>query len=247
MAEGGDVIGSIVFGGAEPTPERLATAMVVMLRSQGMPARLVLGYLPGDRSWLSGELEVRHRDAYSWVEAWLGEGGGWFRFDPGGLAPAVGAGGESTITRAIRFLLGAWVLWAAAALALVVWLVWRRVRGIRRMRPPTLSWAGASFGRLTRAGADLGRPRALAETPAEYARALAEAAADPRLAGAGALLTREAWSPGEPNPADRSAAEQAIADLEARARAERARRRRERWFRRRGRSRRGRELSRSGG
>ncbi len=60
--------------------EHFATAMVVMLRLQGIPARLVEGYLPGDRD-SAGEETIRRSRAHAWVEAWF-PGFGWIDFDP---------------------------------------------------------------------------------------------------------------------------------------------------------------------
>jgi len=61
--------------------EHFATTMVVMLRLQGIPARLVEGYLPGDRDATTGEETVRRSRAHAWVEAWF-PGYGWIDFDP---------------------------------------------------------------------------------------------------------------------------------------------------------------------
>ena len=60
--------------------EHFATTMVVMLRVRGIPARLVEGYLPGDRD-ASGVETIRRSRAHAWVEAWF-PGYGWVDFDP---------------------------------------------------------------------------------------------------------------------------------------------------------------------
>jgi transglutaminase-like putative cysteine protease len=60
--------------------EHFATTMVVMLRVQGIPARLVEGYLPGERD-TSGVETLRRSRAHAWVEAWF-PGYGWVDFDP---------------------------------------------------------------------------------------------------------------------------------------------------------------------
>jgi transglutaminase-like putative cysteine protease len=60
--------------------EHFATAMVVMLRVSGIPARLVEGYLPGERN-TAGEETIRRSRAHAWVEAWF-PGYGWVDFDP---------------------------------------------------------------------------------------------------------------------------------------------------------------------
>ncbi|WP_254273248.1 transglutaminaseTgpA domain-containing protein [Haloarcula marina] len=57
-----------------------ATTMVVMLRTQGIPARFVVGYTPGERvgenRWV-----VRGLNSHAWVEAYF-PGHGWIQFDP---------------------------------------------------------------------------------------------------------------------------------------------------------------------
>jgi len=61
--------------------EYFATAMTVMLRTQGIPAREVNGFLPGEYNDVGGDYIVRASDAHSWVEAYF-PGTGWLTFDP---------------------------------------------------------------------------------------------------------------------------------------------------------------------
>ncbi len=61
--------------------ERFASALALLLRMEGIPARVVVGFVPGERNWLSGWRDVRLRDAHAWVEAHL-TGLGWVQFDP---------------------------------------------------------------------------------------------------------------------------------------------------------------------
>lgn len=61
--------------------EYYATAMVVMLRSIGIPARLVTGFLQGEWNDIGGHFTVRQKDAHSWVEVYLPRSG-WVTFDP---------------------------------------------------------------------------------------------------------------------------------------------------------------------
>jgi hypothetical protein len=61
--------------------EHYATAMVLMLRTLGMPARLVTGYLPGEWNEYGGYYTVRQRDAHAWVEVYFPRSG-WVSFDP---------------------------------------------------------------------------------------------------------------------------------------------------------------------
>jgi hypothetical protein len=55
--------------------------MVLMLRSQGIPARLIAGFLGGEHNPFEGYFIVRESNAHAWVEAYL-PGEGWHIFDP---------------------------------------------------------------------------------------------------------------------------------------------------------------------
>ena len=61
--------------------EHYASAFSVMMRSVGIPSRIVLGYQGGEVNPLGGHLIVRQSDAHAWNEIWL-EDLGWFRVDP---------------------------------------------------------------------------------------------------------------------------------------------------------------------
>ena len=61
--------------------EFFASAMAVMLREIGIPARLATGYSLGERNPLTGFHEVRALDGHAWVEAWFPERG-WVMFEP---------------------------------------------------------------------------------------------------------------------------------------------------------------------
>lgn len=58
-----------------------ATAMVLMLRSQGIPARLAAGFAQGTWDPQRQAYLVRERDAHTWVEVYF-PGYGWVEFEP---------------------------------------------------------------------------------------------------------------------------------------------------------------------
>ena len=62
-----------------------ATTMVAMLRSQGVPARFVVGYTAGERVG-DGEYVVRGLDSHAWVQVYFPDVG-WVRFDPTPAGP----------------------------------------------------------------------------------------------------------------------------------------------------------------
>ncbi|SDE64343.1 transglutaminaseTgpA domain-containing protein [Pseudonocardia oroxyli] len=59
--------------------EQYASAMAIMLRTQGVPARVAVGFTAGTEG--AGYRSVSTRDAHAWVEAWF-PGYGWTTFDP---------------------------------------------------------------------------------------------------------------------------------------------------------------------
>ena len=61
--------------------EHYASAFSVMMRSVGIPSRIVLGYQGGEVNPMGGHLIVRQSDAHAWTEIWL-DGLGWYRIDP---------------------------------------------------------------------------------------------------------------------------------------------------------------------
>ncbi len=81
--------------------EHFASAFATLMRAAGIPARVVTGYLGGERNPLTGHLTVRQSDAHAWTEVWLDDSG-WRRVDPTaavapervrtGLAGSMGAG-----------------------------------------------------------------------------------------------------------------------------------------------------------
>jgi len=61
--------------------EYFSTAMAVLLRAQGIPARNVTGFLGGEWNEGANYLLVTGNDAHSWVEVWFPEAG-WVPFEP---------------------------------------------------------------------------------------------------------------------------------------------------------------------
>jgi transglutaminase-like putative cysteine protease len=68
--------------------QQFATTMAILLRQQGIPTRLVTGFLPGTRNAGLNET-ISFSEAHAWVEVYF-PGYGWVEFDPtgGGVAAA---------------------------------------------------------------------------------------------------------------------------------------------------------------
>jgi transglutaminase-like putative cysteine protease len=64
-----------------------ASAMALVLRSAGVPARFVTGFLGGEIGAFGRYVLVRGNNVHAWVEAWCGPEKGWVTFDP---TPAAG-------------------------------------------------------------------------------------------------------------------------------------------------------------
>jgi transglutaminase-like putative cysteine protease len=60
-----------------------ATTMAVLMRMEGIPARYVQGFLPGERDPATGAETVRYSNSHAWVEVYF-PGYGWITFDPTG-------------------------------------------------------------------------------------------------------------------------------------------------------------------
>ena len=65
-----------------------ATAMVVLARASGLPARFVSGYSSGSYDALNAEYIVRELNAHSWAEVYF-PGIGWIEFEPTGSQPEI--------------------------------------------------------------------------------------------------------------------------------------------------------------
>jgi len=81
LPEGADAVDHFLFETREGSCETFASAMVVLLRAAGVPARVVTGYTSGSYNLLTGYYEVRNSDAHAWVEAFIPRVG-WIDFEP---------------------------------------------------------------------------------------------------------------------------------------------------------------------
>jgi transglutaminase-like putative cysteine protease len=76
-----DPLASFLFTTRKGYCEYFASAMAIMLRTLGIPARLVNGFQTGTYNRFGKDFVVRARDAHSWVEVYF-PGYGWIPFDP---------------------------------------------------------------------------------------------------------------------------------------------------------------------
>lgn len=85
-ASGPDPLADFLFNVKAGHCEYFSTAMAVMLRTRGIPARVVNGFLPGEYNEAAGAYTVRQSDAHSWVEVYFPANRLWVTFDPTPMA-----------------------------------------------------------------------------------------------------------------------------------------------------------------
>ena len=76
-----DPLANFLFERKQGHCEYFASSMAVMLRTLGIPSRIVNGFRGGEFNDLTGQYVIRASNAHSWVEAFF-PGFGWISFDP---------------------------------------------------------------------------------------------------------------------------------------------------------------------
>lgn len=116
---GADFADDFLFETKEGYCVHFATAMTVLLRSSGIPARYVQGYGPGTRAAdsMPQQFNVTEGDAHAWVEVYF-PGSGWVPFDPtpGALLAAAEPAASMTAPASAAQITSASALSAADAL-----------------------------------------------------------------------------------------------------------------------------------
>ncbi len=107
-AEVADPLANFLFDRKKGHCEYFASAMVVMLRTLGIPSRMAVGFQSGVYNPITKLQVVRASDAHSWVEAWI-TGRGWTTFDP--TPPDPGASGTGVMARMSLFFDAAEQFW----------------------------------------------------------------------------------------------------------------------------------------
>jgi transglutaminase-like putative cysteine protease len=128
--------------------EYFASSMAVMLRSVGIPSRVITGFRGAEFNQVNSTYIVRAHDAHSWVEAYI-PGAGWTTFDP---TPAGEARVVTAWTRAQLYLDAAREFWrewivnydAAHQQALSI----SGARKTRNRMAEFRHWAGHQYERL---------------------------------------------------------------------------------------------------
>ena len=211
-----------------------ATAMVVLARAVGLPARFVTGYVSGTYHAVDARYVVSAADAHSWVEIYFPDYG-WIEFEPTGGRPAIERPAETLVEmlesetglepltggrigKSRRVWLG--MLGGLALLGLGGFAWW--CADVRRLwRSPPAATVTMLYQRLYRHGRRLAVSAEAGDTPHEFATALtgrvtelagerdskvALTAVSERVSWLTELYVRALYSPHEPSAIERAQA-----------------------------------------
>ena len=182
-----DVVDYFLFDLQSGYCDYFASAMVVLARASGLPARLAIGYASGTFDEAQARTIITEADAHSWAEIYF-PGYGWVEFEPTAGRPAIERPAEALMPEipeewqviqrgrgfpGILTLIGRiwWIGLALPISAAVAWWAWDSWR-LRRLGPARTSIA--LYGRLHRHGQRLGVPSQSGDTPHEFAAALVD-------------------------------------------------------------------------
>lgn len=164
-----------------------ATAMVVLSRAAGIPARLAIGYAPGEYDYANASYVVVEANAHSWPEIFFPEYG-WVRFEPTAGLPELDRSEEELPppvppedwrtmldvepTLPPRYLIFSVLLavLGVVSLLLISWAV-LDLRQLRRL--PSETVLAQLYRRMHTSGVRLRIPVSPGHTPGEFAAALA--------------------------------------------------------------------------
>jgi hypothetical protein len=178
LAGSDDRVETFLFDTQEGYCDLFASSLTVMVRSIGLRARLVSGYLAPPEEAEGDELIVRDRHAHLWTEVYF-EGIGWVPFDatdgaeevPGsGVGDSIGEDDDGGI--AFAAVIGGTVF-GLSFLALLIGAFWTRVKAWFAGRSPTRRIAPYYVDYLRAVRRVVKRPKELSETTREYATAYA--------------------------------------------------------------------------
>jgi hypothetical protein len=231
---GADAVDYFLFDLQQGYCDYYATAMVVLARAAGIPARLVIGYAGGSYDFERGVTVVTAADAHSWAELYFTRTG-WVEFEPtsgrpGLDSPAEAASPTLTLLEEESFptphprpaswtwLLGLCALLGILVLALITWQ-WADSRRLKGLPPGAVVMQ--LYQRFHQLGKSITASPLAGETPYEFAarfstvmqRLAASKRWGKRLAISSAqvdrltdLYTWTVYSPHHPSQADRKTA-----------------------------------------
>jgi transglutaminase-like putative cysteine protease len=182
-----DVVDFFLFREKQGYCDYYATAMVVLARAAGLPARLVVGYVGESSPARPGRFVITEADAHAWVEIYFPDYG-WIEFEPTASRPAWERSTElelSPLTQApvdssetgllpqLRLSPLGWSLLVGLVLLLAGGGVWSAIDAWRLRRLPPAAAITLLYRRLARFSRRLNVPDWAGSTPYESAGLLA--------------------------------------------------------------------------
>jgi len=175
-----------------------ATAMVVLSRAAGLPARLVSGYASGAYDPPNAQYVITADNAHSWVEVYF-TGIGWVEFEPTGGLPAIERSQEQAalpltvpVPKPVQKVSVfdwlhtiPWLMWALglSLFILLVGIVWQIIDMIILLRTTPQRTLINIYQRIRHQGTSLVSTTQPGDTPSEFASRLQHRLArlDPNL------------------------------------------------------------------
>jgi len=108
-----DPIANFLFERKQGHCEYFASALAVMLRTLGIPSRVVNGFRSDEFNDLTANYVVRAKDAHSWVEAYF-PGYGWQTFDPTPAGPGGSPQGWGRVALYVDAMASFWRDWVVS-------------------------------------------------------------------------------------------------------------------------------------
>ncbi|NNN22341.1 MAG: DUF3488 domain-containing protein [Acidimicrobiales bacterium] len=130
--------------------EQISSALVVMLRTLGIPAREAVGYVPGSFNALTDLYEIKASDAHAWVQVWYGPLG-WQNSDPTASVPFSTPTPGSLLLHSISNFASSHKLWLEIIIPLLLLTNGGYLLLLALKKREALSWIDAQEAKLRKA------------------------------------------------------------------------------------------------
>lgn len=183
-----DLVSYFLFDLQKGYCDYYATAMVVLARAAGLPARLSVGYASGSYDPYQARYVVTEADAHAWPEIYF-PGHGWIPFEPTGGLPSIERPTETTPpewpepegelepeSKGPRWTVESWSWWLVGAgglaLSVTIGIVYMTADALwlRHLEPGAA--VAVLYRRLRRRARSLAVPTRVGDTPYEFASSL---------------------------------------------------------------------------
>jgi transglutaminase-like putative cysteine protease len=182
-----DVVDYFLFDLRKGYCDYYASAMVVLARAAGLPARLAVGYGTGTYDASEARYVVTEEDAHTWPEVYF-PAYGWVTFEPTAGRPPLDRAAEAEagwvepegalepVDRGLDGLSWSWwqVVLGGVTLLGLSGTIWQAVDRWRLGRREPSAAVATLYRRLRRFGRWLGAPMEVGDTPREFGLAFAD-------------------------------------------------------------------------